>query len=201
MIYGFSCLKQFSGALVISGRGQILLTLGDFGCHMNPWQYCDNYVAIMWQHCENFVDILKRNSDNFWKTRIIATTILILDFFSLLTILTWMQNTNQKLCISGTGIKVVFFQSIWSVGLKWNYRFRPSTFYDGLLSRTFAVRTVHFHLIFIPFSGVIGQQLFVNEPITTSSNIFKTLLLSGESETSEVDFAFKMTKIQLWNSK
>ena len=110
MIYGFSCLKQFSGALVISGRGQISLTLGDFKCQMNPWQYCDNYVAIMWQHCENFVDILKRNSDNFWKTRIIATTILILDFFSLLTILTWMQNTNQKLCISGTGIKVVFFK-------------------------------------------------------------------------------------------
>ena len=109
MIYGFSCLKQFSGALVISGRGLISLTPGDFSCYMNPWQYCDNYVAIMWQYCENFVDILKRNSDNFWKTRIIATTILILDFFSLLTISTWMQNTNQKLCISGTGIKVVFF--------------------------------------------------------------------------------------------
>ena len=160
MIYGFSCLKQFSGALVISGRGQISLTPGDFRCQMNPWQYCDNYVAIMWQHCENFVDILKRNSDNFWKTRIIATTILILDFFSLLTILTWMQNTNQKLCISGTGIKVGFFKVY---GPQWNVHFlvsglfgrlfflhglanlcRMTVYFDAWQGRRLSTSTVHF---------------------------------------------------------
>ena len=122
----FSCLKKFSTALpVILGwlsinwvGLEIILALpkleksGGFSCENNRWQSSGNNVAIMWQYCENVCDILKRGSDNFWKTRIIATTISILDFFSLLTIWSWMQNTNQKLCISGTDIKVVVVKII-----------------------------------------------------------------------------------------